>query len=929
METTKKGVLLLILASCLWLSHAVKVDPQNNTIGSESGEVFYGYELTGLQQNKNEIQGNLSLKAPFLYYLKSENSLYASLQFKVSLLRKDELTILIKPTGSKRYHLPNRAPYPNDKARLVYNKTLDYDVLIESENYFSLTIQRKSTKEVIFTTKGEPLIFSHDLIMFTTLIPSKIIFGLGERNYKMKLDDGIYTIFTADKPGKIQTGEKGGQTYGHQPFYLCREQSGMFHAVLVRTTSPMDIELKFPKLTFNLIRGFIEVKLFLGEKDPENLLQEYHTYLGGWNLNSFWTFGFQQSRFGYHKLSDLVGVYDSFSARNLPLDVLWTDIDYMEDYRIFTVDEKRYPVDAFRKFLNESGLKYILIIDPGVAIDEYEGYNEAEKRNVLLKDANGDNFVGKVWPGWTSFVDWLHPNSSNYWTNMLLKLHMKIPYDGIWLDMNEVSNFCDGPCRDDMIEEVYLQMPDEDAKSSNNKTAPVPLKKGKRRLKDIKHLKKAQAETKTRTVAYVPGGGKTIDDKAIAHDAVHYGGIKEIDFHPLHAYYMCKVTNNFLQLNLGHKFPFILTRSTIFGTNKYASHWSGDNDARWQWLKLSISHMVTFNMFGIPFVGSDICGFLHDTSEGLCARWMQLGSLYPFSRNHNDMNAKAQEPYALGRTVLRASLNSLRLRYSILKHYYTKFIAQRGRGTIVKPLFFNFPNDEETFKDNVLDTQFMIGKELMAAPIVEPGVTERKIYFPAGSWFALPSNFKTSVNVQNGTYVEFKCSMEAEPPLFLRGGYLILQNKVPLDRTFKTSDLDNNMILKAALKKTQNGYSAKGEFAAVSNYSSDDEIYSSCVESQCMVKILAEVSVVNNKAVLDLTFTPVSGKPMQGVVFNIEEVVLLGLPIKNTVIASSFNYGSILNDALPDDGFRLKNRRFAVNVPMKKRFDLFDSIRIE
>lgn len=102
-------------------------------------------------------------------------------------------------------------------------------------------------------------------------------------------------------------------------------------------------------------------------------------------------------------------------------------------------------------------------------------------------------------------------------------------------------------------------------------------------------------------------------------------------------------------------------------------------------------------MWGFQMVGPDMCGFGGNTNEDLCSRWYQLGSLYTFARNHNDLNGKSQEPYALGDVVLKAAQENLKLRYSLLKHYYSLFINRKGLGTIFNPLFFVFPLDNNNY----------------------------------------------------------------------------------------------------------------------------------------------------------------------------------------------------------------------------------------
>ena len=144
--------------------------------------------------------------------------------------------------------------------------------------------------------------------------------------------------------------------------------------------------------------------------------------------------------------------------------------------------------------------------------------------------------------------------------------------------------------------------------------------------------------------------------------------------HPLNGLLQSFHTFNFLKYQLAHQLPFVLSRATFPGSGKYSFHWTGDIYSDWNFLQLSIPSMFSFNLFGIPMVGSDICGFEGNTSELLCSRWAQLGSLYPFARNHNHENSKDQEFHQLGPTLLKTARNSLKLRYSLLKYYYSLFL---------------------------------------------------------------------------------------------------------------------------------------------------------------------------------------------------------------------------------------------------------------
>jgi len=111
------------------------------------------------------------------------------------------------------------------------------------------------------------------------------------------------------------------------------------------------------------------------------------------------------------------------------------------------------------------------------------------------------------------------------------------------------------------------------------------------------------------------------------------------------------------------------------GTGKYAIHWIGDNVS-------SIGGLINFNLFGIPNSVADICGFSGNANEQLCARWMQLGSLYSFSRNHNGIDYKDQDPFAFGGTMIKTSSVALKFRYSILKYYYSLFVRNKNKGMV-------------------------------------------------------------------------------------------------------------------------------------------------------------------------------------------------------------------------------------------------------
>ena len=525
----------------------------------------------------------------------------------------------------------------------------------------------------------------------------------------------------------------------------------------------------------------MDFRFFLSEQSPEVTLEKMHAYLGRSTIPPFWSMGFHQCRWGYKNITLLQNVLNAYKTNKLPLDTIWSDIDYMVDYEDFTIDESRFPLDKMKEITNN--YHYIPIIDAGIKVNNGTAYNEGKQRGVFVKDANGQELRGKVWPGTTTFVDFFNPNANKYWQDMLNILYTKVQFSGVWLDMNEYANFCDGPC----------DSPTGDTAFDYSKDLP-----------------------------YVPGSD-SIESHTIPLNSTHYKNQSEADVHAFGAFLETYATNLFLKSK--NKRPFIISRSSTMGANKFGFHWTGDNYANFDFLKGSISDNFNNQMWGYQIVGPDICGFGGNTTEELCARWYQLGALYPFARSHNDINAIDQEPYALGDKVLKAAQNGLNLRYSLLKHYYSQIVARRGLGFIFKPLFFDFPLDNNNYIDDVVDTQFLIGNELMAAPILEEGKTSRNVYFSTRNWF----NFYDGTMYKPGTARIENVQMTDPVPLFIREGEMVLTQNT--DSVSSSKDLDNvfHMVMGCYFENTLSNsthkiYVAGGNQLSIRDYNDETKL---------------------------------------------------------------------------------------------------------
>lgn len=151
----------------------------------------------------------------------------------------------------------------------------------------------------------------------------------------------------------------------------------------------------------------------------------------------FRSLGYHQCRWGYDKIPKLEETVKRHKEADIPMEVVWIDIDYMDFYKPFTYCPSRFPAERLAKFVEElhkNNQRLVAIVDPGIKVEKgFEPYDKGIRKNLFIKRVDGEDFVGKVWPGTTVFPDWFHPESQEYWTETIRKWLNKVPIDGIWI----------------------------------------------------------------------------------------------------------------------------------------------------------------------------------------------------------------------------------------------------------------------------------------------------------------------------------------------------------------------------------------------------------------------------------------------------------------------------------------------------------------
>ncbi len=546
-------------------------------------------------------------------------------------------------------------------------------------------------------------------------------YGLGEKAARLDKRRGYFVNWNSDTPGYTEGKDPIYQTI---PFYIGLERGAAYGIFFDNSyRSYFDFGRSSQRYaSFGAEGGEMNYYFFYGPS-MKKILTRYTELTGRIQLPPLWALGHQQSRWSYYPDTMAEEVVRQYRERDLPLDVLHLDIDYMQQYRVFTWDTSRFPdPKGFTERLARQGVKVVTIVDPGVKYQppdkgardaatsnpelapqdkSYYVFNQGLEKDYFQKRKGGKLFVPRVWPGESAFVDFTLPEARRWWGD-LHRAYLDNGVAGIWNDMNEPSDFVD--------------------------------QAGKNQMDVVSH---DEGEKSTHA--------KNRNTFALLMSRATYEGLERL---------------------APDKRPYVITRAAYAGIQRYSTMWIGDTNSTWDALALSVPMYQSLGLSGETFVGGDVGGFIGRANGELLVRSYQVSFLVPFFRNHHETSGYDQEPWRFGKYYEDIIRKYLKLRYRLLPFLYTRLEEARRTGLpLFRPLVLNYQADSNTFN---LDDQFIVGDDLLVAPVVEHNQTSRMVYLPEGIWY----DYWNGKRYAGETMIRVDAPLEVVP-MFIRGGSII------------------------------------------------------------------------------------------------------------------------------------------------------------
>lgn len=476
------------------------------------------------------------------------------------------------------------------------------------------------------------------------------LYGTGEVTGDLRRNDKDILLWNKDNYGYMAN--DGRNLYQSHPWVLGLRKDGSAFGVIADNTWKSRLTTH-GEIRFESCGPAFRVVIIEGNSTQE-VLKELAHLTGPMELPPLWALGYQQCRWSYYPDTRVKEVVDSMRISQIPCDVIWMDIDYMDQFKVFTFDDKQFPnPESLQQHVHAQKMKTVYMIDPGVKVEAgYSVYDQGKEYDFFVKNAQGEDFEGRVWPGPCHFPEFNRSEVRTWWSG-LTRDFMRRGADGLWNDMNEPAVF----------EGIDGTM-DEDA-------------------------------------VHMVGEG-------------HYTYGPHLRYHNIYGLNMIRASREGSLMAHPDKRPFVLSRDNFLGGQRYGATWNGDNMSCWEHLQQSIPMTLNLGLSGQPFNGPDLGGFGADCDAELLAHWVATGIYFPFARNHSAKGTINQEPWAFGQKVLDVYRTAVNRRYRLMPYIYTLFREASIDGLpVMRPIFMADETDLSLRQEQRL---YLLGQDLMIIP---------------------------------------------------------------------------------------------------------------------------------------------------------------------------------------------------------------------
>jgi alpha-glucosidase len=608
---------------------------------------------------------------------------------QITALRDDVLRVRIAPHGQ----MPEDASWavsaenrhssvpitPSASAGAISFRTRSLSVEVDPK---TLRLTVRDLAGNIVQQDAQPIYYDGAAFrVYKTMPLDEHYYGLGDRTGPLDRRDESFTLWNTDA---YRFQESTDPIYKAIPFFITFRAgyaAGIFLDNTWRTS--FDFGKQLPNVySFGAVNGPLDYYILYGPT-PKEVVERYTWLTGTPPLPPLWTLGFQQSRYTYYPESQLLDVASRLRADHIPADALYLDIDFQDHHRPFTIDQQGFPdfVGMVSK-LKAENFHLVTIADLHIANlpnSGYAPYDTGIAGNHFVHNPDGTVYTGVVWPGPSVFPDFTQ-QQSRAWFGTLYRDFYSMGVAGFWDDMNEPSIF-----------------------NSPTKTMP----------EDVVHrIDEPGFTTRTATHAEIH------DVYGMENSRATFEGL--------------------LKLNPNLR-PFVLTRASYAGGQRYAATWTGDNSATWNHLRMTTPMIENLGLCGFAFTGADVGGFAGSPSMPLLTKWLEVAAFQPIDRDHTEKGSADQEPWVGGPDQEAIRRRYIEERYRLMPYLYT--VAEEASRTglpMVRPIFLEFPHGATD--GHPIDTdapgEFLLGSDiLVAAPPFPDEVEPYQAEFPTAVWY--------------------------------------------------------------------------------------------------------------------------------------------------------------------------------------------------